>query len=199
MQGLRVVPIFRYPHEYLTKAERAIRPSRRLRHLDGSEFALYFGCVLPDLEHLVWLADEDSFRFPLDWDDEYEEANRRRAWIAQEGNGRSTVTIDPNWILEPGFVAAYARYVSDDWNSLYGFASAPDDWRGWRRRRFVGEAGERAAFLAATVEVCFFGVDFAYWEFFARDGRFVERVHQGLRGLEGLRLERARLARSVGL
>ena len=69
MYGLRIRPIFRYPHESLTKAERAIKPSRRLRHSDGSEFALYLVCVLPSLERLVWLADGDAFRFPIDWDD----------------------------------------------------------------------------------------------------------------------------------
>jgi len=45
--------------------------------------------------------------------------------------------------------------------------------------------------------VCFFGVDFAYWEFFARDGRLVERVHQGLRGLRGSDWSEPR-CRSVG-
>ena len=195
MHGLRVVPIFRYSHEYLTEVERAIKPNRRLWHIDGSEFALYFDCVLPALERLVWLADEHAFQFPVDWDDQ--EVSRRRTWIAQEGDGRTTVTIDPNWILEPGFVADYARYVNNDWNSLYGFASAPDDWREWMRRRFEGKARERAAFLASTVEVCFFGVDGAYWEFHARDERFVNQVRQSLSRLAGLRLERATLASSV--
>jgi hypothetical protein len=192
MYGIRVVPIFRYPRELLTAAEREIKPSRRLWHVEGSEFALYFESVLPDLGRLVWLADRDAFQFPADWDDD--EVARRRTWIAQQGDGCDVATVDPNWILEPGFVAAYARYVNDDWNSLYGFATAPDDWRDWMRRRFEGDARERTKFLAATVEVCFLSVDGVYWEFFAQDRHLIERVREGLGKLAGLRLERAELA-----
>jgi hypothetical protein len=198
MHGLRVVPIFRYRPESLTDAGRAARPDG-VRRDDASEFALFFGRILPALDHLAWLADENAFRFPPDWGGEYDEVDRRRTWVAQSGDGRSTLTVDPNWILGPGFVSAYARHANDDWNSLYGFTSAPDDWRSWMRRRFDGEPAERAAFLAATVEVCFFSVDGAYWEFFARDARLVERVRQGLDGCGGLRLEGARLADSAGV
>jgi len=99
MQGLRVVPIFRYPHEYLTKAERAIRPSRRLQHRDGSEFALYFDCVLPDLENLVWLADHDSFDSPWTGMMSMRRANRRRAWDCSRGrrplHGHDRPELDP--------------------------------------------------------------------------------------------------------
>jgi hypothetical protein len=200
MHGLRVVPIFRYPPSILTEAERSIKPSRRLLAIDGSDFALYFGGILPALGGLVWLADERAFQFPLDWEDEpYREVARRRTWIAQQGDGHTTLTVDPNWILGPGFVADYARYVNDDWNTLYGFATAPDDWRAWMRRRFEGEAEERAAFLASTLELAFFSVDGAYWEFHATDGRLVERARRDLRGLAGLRLESARLDESIGI
>ncbi len=199
MHGIRVTPIFRYPAEHLTKAERAVRPSRRLREFDGPDFALFFACVLPDLEPLTWFASERTLQFPADCDGRSGGPMR----IAQEDrrllSAGVTVTVDQGWILPPGSFADHARFVTDDWGSLYGFTEPPDDWREWMHGRFDGETRRRAAYLDATVDACFLGVDGAYWEFHARVAWLVERVREHLGGVAGLRLERAELAGSAGL
>jgi hypothetical protein len=208
MFGLRVVPIFRYPAELLGPGEGPVRPAPRLSAHQGSEFSFYFGGILPRLSWLVWFADEDAFQFPLEWlfnedaggSDPFRDVEQRRTWIAQQGDRAGTRTvIDPNWILQPGFVQDYARFVSDDWNSLYGFGEPPANWRTWMKGRGRGELAARARFLEATIEVCFFSIDGAYWEVFARDRDLVEQVRQELGGVAGLRLEQAALETSAGV
>ncbi|MBX9626464.1 MAG: hypothetical protein K2X82_21870 [Gemmataceae bacterium] len=174
----------------------AARPSRS----DGSDFARFFGPVLHRLRPLVWLVDGQAFRYRPEWDGDLPEAEEgRRGWVeVRPGIGYG--------VLSPGLLADYADNVNDDWNDLYGFTAPPADWRGWLGRRegtstarSGGRADAAARFVAETVEVCFFSVDGAYWEFFARDGGLIEDARAHLAGLPGIRVVDAVLTESVGL
>lgn len=84
---------------------------------------------------------------------------------------------------------------------MYGFDRSPPDWRGWLwagRRTGLHWQAERASFLAATTSVCFFAVDYAYWEFFARDPDLVVVAGKAA-AARGLLVEPAVLAESPGL
>jgi hypothetical protein len=170
------------------------------RPWDGSDFSCFFGGVLPRLRELTWLVDEQAFTPP----DELSEAawaafDRRRRRIAVRGNGRTTLTIDPNFVTGPGFVRDYADWCNDDWNWLYGFDRPPTDWIEWLQGRMLVSVGERAAHLERTVAVCFFAVDFSYWEFFAHDSDLVVAAAVAAGGVPGLVVEPATLSRSAGL
>jgi len=166
----------------------------------GSDFARYFGGVLPRLDDLTWLVDEQAFAPPDDLGDaEWEAFEGKRRWVAQQGESSATGCLDPNYVAGPGFVPDYADWCNDDWNWLYGFDRPPADWRRWLRRRAVGTTRERAAHLAATVAVCFFAVDRADWEFFARDPDLVAAAAAGVHGVAGLVAAPAVLADSAGL
>jgi hypothetical protein len=166
----------------------------------GSDFSRFFGGVLPRLRELTWLVDEQSFTLP----DELSEAawaafDGRRRWIAVRGDWRTTLTMDPNFVTGPGFVPDYADWCNDDWNWMYGFDRPPADWIEWLQGRMLVSVGERAAHLERTVAVCFFAVDFSYWEFFAHDADLVVAAAVGAQGVAGLVVEPATLSESAGL
>jgi hypothetical protein len=177
-------------------------PGGRDRPHRGSDFAAFFAPVLPRLRGLWWLADDQALRPPHDLPDAaWEALAARRRWVAAEGDDPLGGCVDPHHAADPGFVPDYAAWVNDDWCSLYGFDRPLADWRGWLRAgRRTGPRwrAERAAFLAATTAVCFFAVDSAYWEFFARDAGLVRAVSEAaLAG--GLVAELAALVESAGL
>ncbi|MGL6097390.1 MAG: hypothetical protein ACRC7O_16515 [Fimbriiglobus sp.] len=166
-----------------------------------SYFAAFFAPVLPHLGHLTWLLDIQAFRIPLDLPNaELEAFENRQQWVAAEG-GPHTGSLGEHYVADPGFVADYAAWVSDDWNSLYGFDRPPADWRGWLRaghKTGPQWQTERAADLASGTAVCFFAVDYVFWEFFARDARLVRIVSESALA-NGRPVEPASLFESAGL
>lgn len=167
-----------------------------------SDFAAFFAPVLPQLRGLVWLVDDQAFRLPDERPDaEYAAFDARRRWVAAEGDDPLGGCVDPHFAAGPGFVPDYAGWCTDDWARLYGFDRPPPDWRDWLRAgRKTGAnwQAERAAFLAKTTAVCFFAVDFCYWEFFAHDAVLVEDATAAA-GTGGLWTEPTSLAESAGL
>jgi hypothetical protein len=177
-------------------------PAGQDRSHSGSDFAVFFGTVLPHLRGLTWLVDTGSFRPPVDLpDDALAAFESRLRWVAAEGDGPLTGCVDPHYFAGPGFVPDYAAWADDDWNWMYGFDRQPADWRVWLRTAHqIGPRwqAERAAFLAATTAVCFFAVDYVCWEFFARDAGLVRATAEAAVA-GGLLVEPAVLAESVGL
>ena len=175
----------------------------RVRPRQGSDFAAFFAPLLPRLRGLTWLVDADAFCPPLGLltDDELAAFEDRLQWVAAEGDGWHTGCVAPHYVADPEFVADYAAWVHNDWNWLYGFDQPPADWRGWLRaghRTGPAWQAERAAFLASTTAVCFFSVDHAYWEFFARDAGLVMAAASAA-AAGGLMAEPVALAESMGL
>ena len=164
----------------------------------GSDFARYFGSVLPRLRDLTWLVDAEAFRPPYDLADTESAAfDARRQWV--ECESRSIDYFPPHFACGPGFAPDFADWCNDDWNCLYGFDHPLADWRKWLRGRNEGSNSEKAAYLARTATVCFFAVDGAYWEFFAHDIGQVAEVADAAGVVAGMLVESVALADSVGL
>jgi hypothetical protein len=139
---------------------------------------------------------------PLWWATEHAVYTMPPEWILEPGDGTllsgpsarafdaSFVSDAPRPVAGPGFLPTYARVVSGDWSAIYGLAENPATDRPLLDT--LGNLGffaEPAAFPPAG-SVVVRGIDWAYWEVFARDRGLIDAVQDYLRDVPGLRVER---------
>ena len=94
-------------------------------------------------------------------------------------------------VARPGYLPKFSPYVSGDWTILYG---VPHDPRA--DAALLAAAAKSGWFdpprtFPLAVSVAVRAVDWAYWEFFAREHALVRDVYEHLRRVEGLHVMRS--------
>jgi hypothetical protein len=121
-------------------------------------FEVFFQPILPKLAAFHWFCEPV---FPFD---------------RGEGSEDETFAqIDDSalWPIPPGtLLPRFAHFVTNDWADLYGFLQPPDE----EVRARLGRGVLDPRRLSAVVDVCFFNVDGAYWEIYARDDQMLSDV-----------------------
>lgn len=122
------------------------------------QFEVFFQPILPKLAVFHWYC-EPVFPFARGAESEDEE-------FAQ---------IDESalWPIPPGtLLPRFAHFMENDWVDLYGFLQPPAEEI--QRRLEGGVVNTRL--LSGIVDICFFNVDNAYWEIYARDDQMLNDV-----------------------
>jgi len=144
------------------------------------------------LRRLWWATDRARYSFPPEWILEGSDEGAE-GWTPL--SGQSYQSFDACFaatkpaVARPGFLPTYANVISGDWTLLYGLPNDPSgDFR------LLAELDELdwfapAARFPAAVSVVVRGIDWAYWEFFARDQAVFLAVHEQLKGVHGLKVE----------
>lgn len=99
--------------------------------------------------------------------------------------------------ISPGtLIPKYVHFIINDWAELYGFRICPDVPATLRHLR----GGRDYAWLSSVVDICFFNVDGAWWEVYARDQTLLQTVQQHVIGLPNIAVqERLLLQRDSSL
>jgi hypothetical protein len=95
--------------------------------------------------------------------------------------------IPPDTLL-PRFVS----FVAEDWADLVGFQTTPDVSV---IRRHLGERPADYEWLSEHADICFFCVDGAWWEIYARDRALLETVRQHVTRLPDITVQERLLTR----
>ncbi len=136
---------------------------------DGSTFALFFAPILPKLAAIHWLYDT----FPFG------------GW--QDTDCETAIADLPNndgYIAPDTLLPRFARYVSDDWSSLFGFQSLPDI------PGMFGHIQPRDyEFISQHVALCIFSIDGAFWDFYAHDETLLSTVQAHASSLPHVQVE----------
>lgn len=139
---------------------------------DISSFAYFFAPIFPHLACAHWLYLDNPMLPPFgDVDPDAEQA--MRAMSSNYGY------IAPNTLLP-----RYARYVCDDWSSLFGFYHLPD-----AEAVFPCLQTSDRGFMAEQVDLCFFSIDSVFWDFFAQDESLLLAVKEHVSSLAHIRAE----------
>ncbi len=88
-----------------------------------------------------------------------------------------------------GFLPTFANAISGDWSILHGLIDDPS-----RNPKLLEALGRIGWFDPPTnfppeISVSIRGIDWAYWEVFARDRNLIVAVHEHLKDVQGLKLE----------
>jgi hypothetical protein len=126
-------------------------------------FTALFRPILPKLAEFHWIYEELPFRGGGGMDERFEQLIET---VCAEGY------IPPDTLLP-----RFAHYVVSDWAELYGFQARPDVATIRRRLR---ESPSDYEWLSKVTDLCFFNVDGAWWEMYARDERLLDAVRQHL-------------------
>jgi len=172
MHGIKIGKAFRgeWPGEY-RRLDVLVRP------------------IAERLRSLWWATGDVVYGFPTEWilesgDGGFMSGPSMRAFDA------SFVSDVVRPVARPGFLPAYANMVSGDWSALYGFEDNPaSDPKSLEALGDLGFFAEPVAFPAG-VSVAIRGIDWAYWEVFARERGMIDAVYEELRDVEGLVLNR---------
>lgn len=144
--------------------------------------------IAEQLRPLWWATGKVVYAFPPEW-------------ILEDGDGTplsgpSMRAFDASFVpgaarpvARPGFLPTYARLVSGDWSALYGLTDDPA-----ADRPLLDALGGLGFFVPAAdilpmVSVVIRGIDWSYWEVFARDRGLIDAVHEHLRDVPGLKIE----------
>jgi hypothetical protein len=96
---------------------------------------------------------------------------------------------DPYFFTKPGFLAKYGKFIIDDWLEVIGFKTPPADIDGYCREFNSITACRKANdFLDATAAICFFCIDGASWEIFARDESLLAVISGHMKDKDGFRV-----------
>jgi hypothetical protein len=143
---------------------------------DTSAFALFFAPILPRIQTIHWLYHSWPF---VRGDEEFD----REVAKLPPNNGEYNEGFGyiPPDLLLPRF----ARYVTNDWASFYGFHQKPD------AKKFFEAMpdGQDGAFLSRTVDLCFFNVDAVWWDFYSRDESLIAAVRKHAATLKHIVIE----------
>lgn len=142
-----------------------------------SAFAFFFAPILPELASAYWLYE--SFPF--------------RTWADDSDYMRlvDTVPGEHGCITPDTFLPRYARFVADDWASLFGFSRAPSSAE--FLSHFVANPRDYT-FISERVDLCFFNVDGAWWEFYSQQQEPLDLVAEYASTLSDVRVEAWTLA-----
>ena len=94
--------------------------------------------------------------------------------------------------IPPGsLLPRFADFITDDWADLYGFQASPDVAA--VRQRLRGSPTDYE-WLSRHTDICFFNVDGAWWEIYARDDSLLGTVRRHATGLPDVTLHERLLA-----
>jgi hypothetical protein len=151
--------------------------------------------VEDDLRSLWWATDRTEFLFPAEWVVEGW-SQEDRDWEPLSGslyrNFKSF--FNPGGgsaIAKPGFLPTFSKIVSGDWSILYGLSADPTSDKPLLDALAKLDWFASAKAFPESVSVVIRGIDWAYWEVFARDQRMIMAIHDHLRTVHGLSVELA--------
>lgn len=141
-------------------------------------FDLLFQPVLEDLGALHWLTGDEPVFHNRDDDALLEQMLEEQ---------------DPWGVIPPHtLLPRYARNVCSDGLDLFGFAQRPDE-REFRaklwKKRWLLFAVRNREWLGEACDVCIFNIDGAYWDFFAKDPRLLDRLRAHLAAMPAVTAE----------
>jgi hypothetical protein len=137
---------------------------------------VFFRSILSDLDGYYWLfSGSDGIRFPAD---DSPVTDRIIELLTTKSVDNGSMMRPEDWFRHGAqLITEIAPYVSDDWNSLFGFNSLPADAQrtvdAWRK-----DEGNRD-FLERTA-VIFENWDAAFWTFYPKDPLLLIRVKEDL-------------------
>ena len=144
-----------------------------------SDFKVLFAPVLPSLNHLAWLFEEEAFAMgkliALDRDEEVEARLEQFAW-----------EDDSYLVTDRQLIADLAAIVSDDWNRIWGLRQPVAEF---------SSAGFDDAAFRDQLEFVFDNYDGAYWALYSRNSSLLDEAESHVRSLAAsiayLRIEQA--------
>jgi hypothetical protein len=140
-------------------------------------FTAFLQPILPQLAAFHWIYDDLlPFRGGGGKDESFEKLIET---VCTEGY------IPPNTLLP-----RYAHYVIDDWAGLYGFQKYPDVAA---MRNHLRHSPTDYEWLNRVVDICFFNVDGAWWEIYAREASLLEAVRQHIPSLPDITVQEKEL------
>jgi hypothetical protein len=164
-----------------------------IRIVSKDAFLDLFSPLLSVINGYKWLFDADAFTIDTD----HESNLFSNEFLAiTEKTWRGTLK-EYGCFCEHDIFPKYAKYVVEDWNSIYAvkeLKGAPIDWF-----KSCFKSSDRAKFIDSTVSLCFLNIDAAYWEFYSQDERHVKIVSEHASSLNGTRIEKCILSKSSGL
>lgn len=100
-------------------------------------------------------------------------------------------TCSEGYIPPDTLLPKFARFVTEDGAHLYGFQERPDV-------AVIRQHLQRSPdyeWVSQHLDICFFNVDGAWWEIYAKDEALLETVRQHVAGLPDITLQGTRLTR----
>ncbi len=138
---------------------------------NNSTFAIFFEPIFPTLKKYHWLYLEQPFS--------YDEDKTGDCGRAIQGIPANDGYIAPNTLLPK-----YSRFVCGNWNNLFGFESMPD-----APLMFSRLMTRDGVFFEKAIDLCFFNVDAAYWDFYAKEEELLRVVTKHASSLAGVQVE----------
>jgi hypothetical protein len=149
--------------------------------------------VADRLRPLWWATEHARYAFPTEWILERSD-HGVDDWQPLSGPSHQRfegafVPGTERAVAPPGFLPEFAGVVSGDWTMLYGLPNDPAS-----DPPLLAALGRLGWFhppnsFPPAVDVVVRGIDWAYWEVFARDERLITEVHDHLREVPGLSVQ----------
>ncbi len=161
-------------------------PETLIKKAGLSDFSRYFSSIKSYLSSYYWIIESDglTYRFPKEWyDDEWydEETDETRSTKLDEFNSDILVNHSNYVLTKPCFIPKYCDYFLDDWCDIIGFEKIPehDFWKIYCS--YISDRQKLNAFLNDTCDICFFNIDAAYWEIFAKNQELLDLVYDNMK------------------
>lgn len=163
-------------------------------------FGFCFRSTLPLLNSYYWIVQQDSFQqLPRKLIDAsvYDESIDRyvEGPLCRFDDLRLDAVHDYVY-FGPGLLPEFSPGITEDWNELYGFVEPLSNFQDWVEKRF---GDNRAKLVEDTAAVCFFNIDAAYWEIYAKDSNMIEGVQTDMESEPSVTVKSANLEKSFGL
>lgn len=130
-------------------------------------FTAFFHPILPQLAAFHWIYLDT---IPFAGVDEHFETLAETTCAAGH--------IPPDTLLPK-----FAHFVIEDWVDLYGFRASPDVPG---IRQHLHKSPTDYEWLGQVADICFFNVDGAWWEIYARDKALLEAVRHHVTSLSDI-------------
>ncbi|MEO1132122.1 MAG: hypothetical protein AAFX40_05370 [Cyanobacteria bacterium J06639_1] len=167
----------------------------------STDFVEFFAPLFPAIASRYWLLEDVAFAFPSGWDGWHAETHQFEPSTAWDAFLGEHLALNGDFrLVRPRFLESYARYFSDDWCAIAGFATAPESPLRFLETyaRHVGMPADKLRKLNTELDILFLCVDGLMWELFARDRRLLAIVQQHLAGRQDLHVEPLTLEQSRG-
>ncbi len=151
-----------------------------------SDFYFFFSSIFEKTTEFHWLLDGGYgivFDLPNEW--------FTNAWYDEKTDMHRSAKLDEfeshilidrrdeksSILTTPDFLKKYGKFILDDWWDIIGFCTPPRDIDNYLNElNKIQDPPEKALFLDKTADICFFNVDAAYWEIFAKDESILKRI-----------------------
>jgi hypothetical protein len=141
------------------------------------------------LRPLWWVTEHLQYAFPPGWMSEQAQ---------QPGvlSGPSFQNFDASFlpdikppVARPGFLPTFANTISGDWSVLHGLIDDPS--HNTKLLEALGRVGwfDPPSNFPPEISISIRGIDWAYWEVFARNQKLVIALHEHLKDVPGLKVE----------